>query len=135
MNEIQRDDTNPQPISSGLLELLLKLWFILMLVFMGLWVLGVILMYWYLVVPAGILIVVWAWWSDPPPENGQASRARSAGGLPTDLLLKTIDDRMHVDIEKIRPHEQLDQVEPTFAQLDLADECLGSTEFGGERLL
>lgn len=79
MNEIQRDDTNPQPISSGLLELLLKLWFILMLVFMGLWVLGVILMYWYLVVPAGILIVVWAWWSDPPPENGAGVTCEVSG--------------------------------------------------------
>lgn len=79
MNEIQRDDTNPQPISSGLLELLLKLWFILMLVFMGLWVLGVILMYWYLVVPAGILIVVWAWWSDPPQDNGAGGACEVSG--------------------------------------------------------
>lgn len=70
MNEAERDDTMPQPISSGLLELLLKLWFILMLVFMGLWVLGVILMYWYLVVPAGTLFVVWAWWSGRPQDNG-----------------------------------------------------------------
>lgn len=79
MNEVERDDTMPQPISSGLLELLLKLWFILMLVFMGLWVLGVILMYWYLVVPAGTLFVVWAWWSGPPQDNGAGVTCELSG--------------------------------------------------------
>ena len=79
MNEAERDDTMPQPISSGLLELLLKLWFILMLVFMGLWVLGVILMYWYLVVPAGTLFVVWAWWSGPPQDNGTGVTCEVSG--------------------------------------------------------
>ena len=79
MNEAERDDTMPQPISSGLLELLLKLWFILMLVFMGLWVLGVILMYWYLVVPAGTLFVVWAWWSGRPQDNGAGVTCEVSG--------------------------------------------------------
>ena len=83
MNEIHRDDTHSQPFGSGLLELLLKLWFILMLVFMGLWVLGVILMYWYLVVPAGILIVVWAWWSGPAQDNG-AGVTCEVSGWPSD---------------------------------------------------
>jgi hypothetical protein len=78
MNEVERDEAMPQPISSGLLELLLKLWFILMLIFMGLWVLGVILMYWYLVVPAGILIVVWAW-SRPPQDNGAGVTCEVSG--------------------------------------------------------
>ena len=79
MNEAERDDTMPQPISSGLLELLLKLWFILMLVFMGLWVLGVILMYWYLVVPAGTFFVVWAWWSGRPQDNGAGVTCEVSG--------------------------------------------------------
>ena len=60
MNEAERDDMNPQGFGSGLLELLLKLWFILMVAFLGLWVLGIILMYWYVIVPAGVLLVAWA---------------------------------------------------------------------------
>ena len=79
MNDVERDDTKPQPISSGLLELLLKLWFILMLVFMGLWVLGVFLMYWYLIVPAGTLFVVWAWWSGPQQDNGAGVACEVSG--------------------------------------------------------
>lgn len=60
MNEIGRDITNPGALCVGLLRLLLKLWFIVMVVFMGLWVLGVILMYWYAIIPAGLLALMWA---------------------------------------------------------------------------
>lgn len=60
MNETGRSNTNPLVFGSGLLELLLKLWLMLMVLFMGLWVLGVILMYWYVIIPAGIVVVAWA---------------------------------------------------------------------------
>lgn len=60
MNEIGRDITNPGALSAGLLRLLLKLWFIVMVGFMGLWVLGVILMFWHILLPVGIAAVWWA---------------------------------------------------------------------------
>lgn len=68
MNEAGRDNTNPQVFGSGLLELLLKLWLMLMVLFLGLWVLGVILMYWYVIIPAGIVVVAWASRSGSPQD-------------------------------------------------------------------
>jgi len=60
MSEVERDDSHLHAYASGLLVLLLKLWFILMVILIGLWTLGVILMYWYVVIPAGIVMVAWA---------------------------------------------------------------------------
>ena len=58
MNEIERDYLAAKAMGSEAIALLLKLWLIVMVVFMGLWVLGVILMYWYVIIPAS-LVTVW----------------------------------------------------------------------------
>lgn len=60
MNEIERDYIVAKAIVGGLAEQVVKLWLIVMVVFIGLWVLGVILMYWYIVIPAFVVVVWWA---------------------------------------------------------------------------
>lgn len=60
MNEIERDYLAAKALGLGAVALLLKLWLIVMVVFIGLWVLGVILMYWYVIVPVGVIVVWWA---------------------------------------------------------------------------
>ena len=72
MNEAGRDNTTPQSWNSGFVVLLVKLWFILMVLLMGLWVLGVILMYWHVIIPVGILGVAWASRSGTPKVSGWA---------------------------------------------------------------
>jgi uncharacterized membrane protein len=59
MNEIERDYIAAKALGLGAVAFLLKLWLIVMVVFMGLWVLGVILMYWYIVIPA-FIVFVWS---------------------------------------------------------------------------
>jgi uncharacterized membrane protein (DUF4010 family) len=59
MNEIEPDYLAAKAMSLGAVALLLKLWLIVMVVFIGLWVLGVILMYWYVIIPASFVVVWW----------------------------------------------------------------------------
>ena len=60
MNEIERDYLAARAMGLGAVALLLKLWLIVMVVFIGLWVLGVILMFWYIIIPASFVVVWWA---------------------------------------------------------------------------
>jgi hypothetical protein len=60
MTEMERDYLAAKAGGLELVVLLLRLWVIVFCVFIGLWVLGVILMYWYVIVPVGIAVVSWA---------------------------------------------------------------------------
>jgi len=60
MNEIERDYLAAKAMGLEAVALLLKLWLIVMVVFMGLWELGVILMYWHVIIPASLVTVWWA---------------------------------------------------------------------------
>ena len=60
MTEMERDYLAAKAVGLELVALVLRLWVIVFCVFIGLWVLGVILMYWYVIIPVGIVVVWWA---------------------------------------------------------------------------
>jgi len=59
MNEIERDYVAAKAFGLEIVALVLKLWVIVFSVFIGLWVLGVILMYWYVIIPVFFVVVWW----------------------------------------------------------------------------
>jgi ABC-type transport system involved in cytochrome bd biosynthesis fused ATPase/permease subunit len=60
MNENERDYLIAKAFVSGMVEEALKLFAIAVMILIGLWVLGVILMYWYVIIPAFVIVVWWA---------------------------------------------------------------------------
>jgi hypothetical protein len=73
MNEIERDYIAAKAVGLELVVLLLRLWVIVFCVFIGLWVVGVILMYWYVIVPVGIVVVWWASSSSSATNDGSST--------------------------------------------------------------
>lgn len=70
MNEIERDYIAAKALGTEGVLFLLKLWFIVMMTLAGLWVLGVILMFWKIIVPLAIIVLLWIFTSSPTPEDG-----------------------------------------------------------------
>jgi hypothetical protein len=70
MNELECDYVAAKAFGLETLVLLLRLWVILFCVFTGLWVLGVIIMFWWAAIP---IALIGAWWflnSDAGHEAG-----------------------------------------------------------------
>ncbi len=73
MNEIGRDYSAAKALGTEGVLFLLKLWFVVMMTLAGLWVLGVILMFWKIIVPLAIIVLLWILapnGSPPTPEDG-----------------------------------------------------------------
>lgn len=62
-------------------------------------------------------------------------RAQLSGRSAADSFPKAINRRMNVDAKSVSPDQKLNQVEPAFAQFDLADERLRTTKSIRELLL
>ena len=73
MTETERDYLAAKAVGLELVVLLLRLWVIVFCVFIGLWVLGVILMYWYVILPVGIVVVWWASSSSSATSDGSST--------------------------------------------------------------
>ena len=71
MNQIERDYIAAKLFTLELVEVALKLAVVVMCAFIGLWVLGVIIMFWWAAIPIAA-VVVW-----------QASRSVNACGVPS----------------------------------------------------
>lgn len=77
MNQMEKDYLIARGIALEISALLMKLVVIGLCVFMGLWTLGLIIMYWYVIVPA---FVIFAWWVSSHSPSQQAVSEPSSGG-------------------------------------------------------
>ena len=77
MTEMERDYLAAKAVGVELVVLLLRLWVVVFCVFIGLWVLGVILMYWYVILPVGVVVVWWASSSSSTTSDGSSTQVGS----------------------------------------------------------
>ena len=79
MNELDRDYVAATDLGLKMFVLLLRLWVILFCVFAGLWVLGVIIMFWWAAIPIA-LIGAWCFFNSDAAHDGGEMHMQAVAG-------------------------------------------------------